>query len=149
MRSGCGKLIIPIGENWDSEGIYEIPTSYTIGSGGCRAMLDAVNALVSLSLRWGVPIWDIQRNLCAIKCDIANEKFKRGEADGRSCADCIGRAIKMACPDDIEEVAYPFKKRKDTPKKQTSTCPKCGAELEFGEGCNKGVCKTCGWGGSS
>jgi ribonucleoside-diphosphate reductase alpha chain len=28
-------------------------------------------------------------------------------------------------------------------------CPDCHEPLDFGEGCNKGICKNCGWTGCS
>jgi ribonucleoside-diphosphate reductase alpha chain len=28
-------------------------------------------------------------------------------------------------------------------------CPECREPLDFGEGCNQGICKHCGWSGCS
>lgn len=168
MRSGCGKILIPVGEMGCRP--YEVPATYTNGSGGCSAMLNTVNALLGLCLRWGVPTWDIVSNLRSIKCTTAVLKYKNGEADGLSCADCIGRVIEDLCPDDISETPYPFeiverlKKAnkdpsvEDTPPtegskrgkpatvktKMFSECPDCH-EFAFthSEGC--GVCRACGY----
>ncbi|HJJ60429.1 MAG TPA: hypothetical protein O0Y08_06200, partial [Methanocorpusculum sp.] len=34
-------------------------------------------------------------------------------------------------------------------KKAGRPCPECGEPLDFGEGCNMGICKHCGWSGCS
>lgn len=71
MRSGCGDLLIDISE---MEGRpYECLGDYTLGGGGCDAMLRTTRVLLGLCFRWGVPTWDIVKNLKAIKCDVARE----------------------------------------------------------------------------
>ncbi len=153
-RSGCGKLLIDASEMQGKP--YELVSRYTTKSGGCKAMLETVDSLVGLCFRWGVPTWDVIKNLKAIRCDVAYEKFKRGEADGTSCANCIGRYLEENLPDDLEEIAYPFKQdnknNKKHPKnnqtKQTSLCPDCkkngiNTPLAIEEGCRK--CHICGF----
>jgi len=159
MRSGCGDIMIDISELEGKP--YECLGDYTLGSGGCDAMFRTVRVLMGLCFRWGVPTWDIVKNLKAIKCDVALYKYKNGEADGTSCANCIARYLEENLPDDIEDFAYPFKNGKkeeflrkhglimsslpvDKPKeKKTISCPDCGSEIVMEEGCRK--CHNCGW----
>lgn len=160
MRSGCGDLLIDISE---MEGRpYECLGDYTLGGGGCDAMLRTTRVLLGLCFRWGVPTWDIVKNLKAIKCDVAREKYRRGEADGISCANCIGRYLEENIPDDMEELAYPFKNGNKEKflkeigltfgsqpldvklvKEEMISCPECGSEILKEEGCRK--CHNCGW----
>lgn len=152
MRSGCGDLLIDISE-MDGRP-YECIGDYTVGSGGCDAMLRTTRVLLGLCFRWGVPTWDVVKNLKAIKCDVAREKYKKGLADGLSCANCIGRYIESNLPDDMEEIAYPFKNGNGltmvsapsdtkTVEKRKDSCPECGSEIAYEEGCRK--CHNCGW----
>jgi ribonucleoside-diphosphate reductase alpha chain len=165
MRSGCGDLLIDISELNGRP--YDCLGDYTLGGGGCDAMLRTTRVLLGLCFRWGVPTWDIVKNLKAIKCDVAREKYKRGEADGISCANCIGRYIEENIPDDMEEVAYPFKNGNkeqflrenglimdSLPTEKSARiiaidpainngCPECGSEIMMEEGCRK--CHACGW----
>lgn len=154
-RTGCGKLLIDASE-MDGDP-YELVSRYTTKSGGCKAMLETVDTLVGLCFRWGVPTWDVVKNLKAIRCDIAYEKFKKGEADGTSCANCIGRYLEENLPDDIEAIAYPFKEenknnklnhKKQKDYKNIALCPDCeknglSTPLALVEGCVK--CDVCGY----
>lgn len=160
MRSGCGDLLIDISEMNGRP--YDCVGDYTLRSGGCDAMFRTVRVLLGLCFRWGVPTWDVIKNMKAIKCDVAREKYKRGAADGTSCANCIARYLEENMPDDIEDIAYPFKNggkeeflRKnglinDSPciveavvVKRMDSCPDCGSEIAMEEGCRK--CHNCGW----
>ena len=85
--------------------------------------------MISLSMRAGVAIPEIVKQLQGITCS------KGEEVSGISCPDIIGRAIS-----DFSNL----KKNKQEPKKSsTLKCPDCGEELEFSGGCV--VCTNCGW----
>jgi len=84
--------------------------------------------LVSLALRQGVPVEEVIKQLCKVRCLTA----VRREADGRSCADIIGKTISQYVKTEINT---------------EPTCPDCGAEISFEEGCRSGSCKICGWSG--
>jgi ribonucleoside-diphosphate reductase alpha chain len=152
MRTGCGEMLIDISEMDNRP--YECLGDYTLRGGGCDAMFRTIRVLLGLCFRWGVPTWDVVKNLKAIKCDVAREKFRRGEADGLSCANCIGRYLEENLPDDIEEMAYPFRNGNGIiidskpavvkpVEKRMDSCPECGCEITHEEGCRK--CHNCGW----
>lgn len=158
-RSGCGKLIIPVGEYCGRP--YEVPATFALKGGGCRAMLDGLNGLLGLCLRWGVPVWDIVGTLTPIRCEVAREKYKKGLADGISCPSIIGHAVQECAPDDIKEIAYPFRikelatqpnaviQKKLTPREPPkNVCPDCFdrgivKELFHESGCVR--CLECGY----
>lgn len=129
-RSGCGKLIISVAENNGKP--YE---TIIKNKGGCDAMNDAIGQLISLAMRWNIPTWDIIKTLRNVTCPVAYKKFGKGEADGKSCADIIGRVIEELVPDDIDE----YKTITNEPTAM-GRCPECGEPLKMIEGCRSCIC---------
>ena len=74
------------------------------------------------------------------------------KADGRSCPDIIGTALQFVNDELLNKKVTPqnanTKQQINNNKTNNkSICPECGSELAFGEGCNNGSCKSCGWEG--
>jgi len=156
-RSGCGKLIISIGEAFGG------PHTITVTNegGGCHAMTNAVAKLIALCLRWGVPQWDITKVLRSVECRTA---INNPLSKGKSCADVIGRVLMENYPSDdapskkvevakLDSTEF-FTSSKAIPLESNipggfvtarakTPCPKCGEELVFESGCR--TCQSCGW----
>lgn len=131
-KVGCGKLYITV--NADDDGAIEIFTN-TGKYGGCPAQSEATSRMVSLLLRYGVPLSHIAKQLCGIRC---MNCVHRKDLNVLSCPDAIGKALLRftgqgvpANTPDVENVA------------SGPLCPDCGAPMDLAEGCV--VCKNCGY----
>jgi ribonucleoside-diphosphate reductase alpha chain len=132
-RSGCGKLIISVAEKDGKP--YECIIN---NKGGCTAMNDALGQMISLSMRWNVPTWDIIKTLRNVTCPVAYKKFTEGKCDGKSCSDVVGRVIESLIPDkESEPTSIP---RKEEVKSESNICPECGERMSMVEGCVTCVC---------
>ena len=132
-RSGCGKLIISVAEKDGNP--YECIIS---NKGGCTAMNDALGQMISLSMRWNVPTWDIIKTLRNVTCPVAYKKFSESKCDGKSCSDVIGRVIESLIPDkESEPISIPCKEEIKT---ELNICPECGEYLSMVEGCKTCAC---------
>jgi ribonucleoside-diphosphate reductase alpha chain len=132
-RSGCGKLIISVAEKDGKP--YECIIN---NKGGCTAMNDALGQMISLSMRWNVPTWDIIKTLRNVTCPVAYKKFSEGNCDGKSCSDVIGRVIESLIPDkESEPISIPCKEEIKT---ESNICPECGEHLSMVEGCKTCAC---------
>jgi len=132
-RSGCGKLIISVAEKDGKP--YECIIN---NKGGCTAMNDALGQMISLSMRWNVPTWDIIKTLRNVTCPVAYKKFTEGKCDGKSCSDVVGRVIESLIPDKESEPT-PIS-RKEEVKSESNICPDCGEHLSMVEGCVTCAC---------
>jgi ribonucleoside-diphosphate reductase alpha chain len=133
-RSGCSKLMMCMGEAFGSP-----HTIICTNEGGCTAMTHALVKMIALSMRWGIPTWDISKTLMSVSCDKAKHSPR---SDGISCAAIIGKYIR----DNTADYDVPVKKSSVvTPAKETTSahCPECGEEIAFLEGCPR--CIACGW----
>jgi len=155
IPTGCGNLYITINE--DEEGICEVFS--TMGkSGGCAAsQSEAVSRMVSLSLRSGVSIDSIVKQVKGIRCP--SPAWGEGGSI-LSCPDAIGRALERYMKDTMGRHHQSHKPRAAAQTAgQVSSgcgavgsknhlglcpeCPDCGGLLEFGEGC--AFCRGCGF----
>jgi ribonucleotide reductase alpha subunit len=148
--SGCGKIYTTI--NYYNGKPYEV-FAFSGGNGGCQAQNEAVGRMASLSLRNNIDFRQVVKQLKKVKCPVA---IKNVKSQGKSCSDIIGQLISRSMGDDIEILDKIQKTEKTIDKEpikqkpvETSVCPDCGAILDFGEGCNKGTCRSCGWSGCS
>ena len=68
-----------------------------------------------------------------------------------SCADVVGKCIELAATNQTIATLDNWSITSPAPgeKKTVNPCPECGEPLDFGEGCNMGICKHCGWSGCS
>ncbi len=133
IRTGCGNLYVTI--NADNEGLFEVFS--TLGhSGGCpSAQSEAISRLISLSLRSGVKIESIVKQLREIRCPSAS--WDEGTLI-LSCPDAIGKALSRY----IERHEIEDSDEKPVMKSYFGICPDCGGQLVHEEGCL--ICKSCG-----
>jgi ribonucleoside-diphosphate reductase alpha chain len=141
-QSGCCRLYITV--NLMDDKPWEVFIR-TVGSGGCEANSNALGRAISTGLQNGVPYQKFVRQFAKVNCIAA---LKNPEAEGLSCADVVGKCIDLAASKQTITTLDTWKIAEVTGKKK-NLCPECGAELDFGEGCNQGICKNCGWSGCS
>ncbi len=151
IGTGCGNFYITINE--DEYGLCEV-FSHLGKSGGCAAsQLEAISRLISLSLRAGVEVDMILKQLRGIRCP-----SPRRQSGGMvlSCADAIGIAIERYMKNQDTEDFSESDETDPVPAKGYRTeaganikikdfagvCPECGNMLVFQEGCF--VCQGCG-----
>ncbi len=137
VNTGCGSLYITV--NYDDKGIFEVFS--TLGkSGGCAsAQLEAICRLISLSLRSGVDVAQVVKQLRGIRCPtIAWEQGK----SILSCADAIASVLEKHINggDKPKTEDYGLSK---TMVGQLKQCPECQNLLVFQEGCYH--CPACGY----
>jgi len=145
MKTGCGNLYVTINE--DELGICEVFS--TLGkAGGCAAsQTEAISRLISLSLRSGVDINSIIKQLKGIRCPspIRNEE---GEYI-LSCSDAIAKALEKYIiikeGKNNSKISTLNLENKDELYKEYSgiPCPECGAPLDAQESCF--TCRICGY----
>jgi ribonucleoside-diphosphate reductase alpha chain len=135
VTTGCGNIYVSVAS--DEKGICEV--FLTLGkSGGCAsAQLEAIGRLISVSLRAGVDITSIFKQLRGIRCpSIAWEEGK----SILSCADAIASVLETYISGDDNKL-----KLEDygLAKNQAGQCPDCGGLLIHQEGCY--ICTACGY----
>jgi len=141
VTTGCGYIYVTV--NSDEHGVCEVFS--TLGkAGGCAsAQLEAISRLISLSLRSGIGISSIVKQLRGIRCpSIAWE-------DGKavlSCADAIANVLENQIKEDEDTESNPSP-AKVLAEVRTGNiagqCPDCGQVLIYQEGCF--VCPGCGY----
>ncbi len=139
MHTGCGNLYVTINE--DTEGKpFELFSQMGKGGGCAASQCEAISRLISYSLRLGMDLKPIMKQLKGISC------HKPGWDNGNkivSCADAIGMTIERYLASkgfekDIEEI------NRDVQNGCTmGACPDCGGTLEHESGC--ATCKACGY----
>ncbi|MBN1298327.1 MAG: TSCPD domain-containing protein, partial [Actinobacteria bacterium] len=130
---GCGKLYVTV--NSDDQGICEVFTS--TGEEGCAALSEAVSRLISITIRSGIEIDSILKQISGIRCItcIADEN-----THVLSCPDAIGKAIEFYVKGynkfDLNIAGGP---------KSVMICPEegCGGIMQPEGGCY--VCRNCGY----
>lgn len=140
LETGCGKLYVTINE--DENGLCELFTQMG-KSGGCTAsQSEALARLISLSLRSGIDVKMVIKQLRGIRCP--SPLWQPGGAI-LSCPDAIAKALERY----IESKGSAVKP--ETTQKQNHVdkgdvcpeCPECGAMVDYVEGCV--VCRSCGY----
>jgi ribonucleoside-diphosphate reductase alpha chain len=129
----CGKIYITV--NSDELGICEVFTS--TGEEGCAALSEAVSRLISITLRSGIDINSILKQIEGIRCItcIADEN-----THVLSCPDAIGKSIEFYLKGsnkfDLNIAGGP---------KSIMICPEegCGGIMHPEGGCY--VCRNCGY----
>jgi ribonucleoside-diphosphate reductase alpha chain len=143
MPTGCGAIYVTINE--DEQGMFEVFTNMGKAGGCASSQAEAVSRLISLSLRAGIKVDEISRQLKGISCPQMTW-WENGQKI-LSCADAISKAIEM----------YPAyvrngsefvpgaaqKKGHDDASVTVGTCPDCGGSVDYREGCM--VCQLCGY----
>jgi len=139
-QSGCCRLYVTV--NLLESKPIEVFIR-TVGIGGCDANNSALGRAISTGLQSGVPYQKFVRQFGKVNCISA---IKNPSSEGLSCADVVGRCIDLASKNQSITTLkdWSITKTHDHPP-----CPECQQPLDFGEGCNQGICKHCGWSGCS
>ncbi|MBA2668755.1 MAG: vitamin B12-dependent ribonucleotide reductase [Gemmatimonadetes bacterium] len=158
MNSPLGDVYVTINED---EGHAPFEVFATLGKAGSIAMADteAIGRLISLALRFGIPIADVYQQLRGISSDRA---IGFGSNKVLSVPDAIAQALEsreqekagiqqelipeIAAAALLDDALVPLQLGFDDYNPgQTfiGTCPECSSQLEFAEGCMK--CHCCGF----
>jgi ribonucleoside-diphosphate reductase alpha chain len=156
MNSPLGDVYVTINED---EAHHPFEVFATLGKAGSVAMADteAMGRLISLSLRFGIPIMEVYQQLRGISSDRA---IGFGEKKVLSVPDAIAQAIEFREREKqgIQQELMPaeeggavqvapeptlFTLGYDEAENFMGTCPDCSSQLEFAEGCKK--CHSCGY----
>lgn len=159
--TGDGKLYTTV--NYDEYGIREVVTNIGRSGGTLFSLSEAIGRLISLSLKYKVPVEEIARSLIGIR---GANPYGFGANQVLSIPDAIGKVLKDS-PRHLGQVlmqqpvssASPVLERQAVAAGKPSSerfgpdavriygespeCPECGHGLEFGEGCV--TCRACGY----
>lgn len=160
IKTGYGKLYVNVNE--DDHGLIEVFATVGKSGGFTESFCEALARMVSLNLRWGVPVAEVIEQLEGIRSP------QPGWDDGEqvhSIPDGIALALKRHMGrDDSEEVedTITLEMDEDTSEEPVAPqmesdggvkeivangskpeCDECGAMLTIQEGCEK--CPECGW----
>jgi ribonucleoside-diphosphate reductase alpha chain len=139
-QSGCCRLYVTVNL---MEGNPMEVFIRTVGSGGCDANSSALGRAISTGLQNGVPYNKFVKQFAKVNCISA---IKNPTSEGHSCADVVGRCIELSAKNQSIATLNDWDIRKTGEQR---LCPECHNPLDFGEGCNQGICKHCGWTGCS
>jgi len=167
MNSPLGDVYVTINED-DRKSPFEVFA--TLGKAGSIAMADteAIGRLISLALRFGIPVSEVHQQLRGISSDRA---IGFGSSKVLSVPDAIAQAIELreqekagiqqelmpdllaglpaesisagAAPKALASGGPPALTNYDPSETFIGTCPDCQSQLEFAEGCMK--CHVCGF----
>lgn len=148
VRIGCGKLYVTV--NYDDEGICEVFTN-TGKHGGCPSQSEAVGRLTSLSLRSGIKMEDVVRQLKGIRCP---STIRQPGLKVLSCPDAIAKVLRQADKAIKEEKGLSSAVAAEERKEEVSAeitydaakmkfCPECGSAVVHEGGCV--ICPECGF----
>lgn len=147
VQIGCGKLYVTV--NYDEQGICEVFTNNG-KHGGCPSQSEAVGRLTSLSLRSGIKIDDVIRQLKGIRCP---STIRQPGLNVLSCPDAIAKVLRQAeLAINEEKDIIPAIKKREVPKASTEItydsanmkfCPECGSPVIHEGGCV--ICPECGF----
>ncbi|MGK7346300.1 MAG: vitamin B12-dependent ribonucleotide reductase [Candidatus Nitrospinota bacterium M3_3B_026] len=147
ITTGCGSMFITI--NMDEEGRPLELFSQLGKAGGCAAsQTESIGRLVSLALRAGVDVSEIQKQLMGISCH--QPAWDKGIRIA-SCADAIGKALGRldesrggkARGASGNGAARPGALEANEAAKSAGACPDCGSSLRYADGCL--LCSSCGY----
>jgi ribonucleoside-diphosphate reductase alpha chain len=163
MNSPLGDVYVTINED-EHNSPFEVFAA--LGKAGSVAMADveAIGRLISLALRFGIPVSDVYSQLRGISSDRA---IGFGENKVLSMPDAIAQAIGLRerekagiqqelipeavggrtevveLPETLDQVMLPLTNYAAEAETFMGTCPDCSSQLEFAEGCKK--CHACGY----
>ena len=150
VSTGCGYIYVTL--NFDEHGVVEVFS--TLGkAGGCAAaQLEAISRLVSLSLRSGLDLASVVKQLRGIRCP--SIAWEQGHAI-TSCADAIASVLQKYIKGDggnssdvnssevIADTKTSQSGNSEVVRSAAGQCPECGGPLIYQEGCN--ICLNCGF----
>lgn len=166
LRGTTRRMVSPIGDVYVTinEDVEKSPFEVfaTLGKAGSVAMADteAIGRLISLALRFGIPISEVHGQLRGISSDKA---IGFGENKVLSVPDAIAQAIAMREVEKagVQQELIPEAEATNGVSRSAAqsaldlgldydpgenfigTCPDCSSQLEFAEGCMK--CHVCGY----
>ncbi len=134
VNTGCGSIYVTV--NTDKAGICEVFS--TLGkSGGCAsAQLEAICRLISLTLRSGVDVAQVVKQLRGIRCPSIS--WVQGKSV-LSCADAIASVLEKHINSDDKPALQDY----GLAKNLAGQCPECSNMLVYQEGCY--ICPACGY----
>ena len=150
VSTGCGYIYVTL--NFDVHGVVEVFS--TLGkAGGCAAaQLEAISRLISLSLRSGLDLSSVVKQLRGIRCP--SIAWEQGHAI-TSCADAIASVLQKYIKGDggnssdaqssevIADTETSQSGNSEVVRSTAGQCPECGGPLIYQEGCN--ICLNCGF----
>ena len=150
VSTGCGYIYVTL--NFDEHGVVEVFS--TLGkAGGCAgAQLEAISRLISLSLRSGLDLSSVVKQLRGIRCP--SIAWEQGHAI-TSCADAIASVLQKYIKGDggngsdaqssevIADTETSQSGNSEVVRSAAGQCPECGGPLIYQEGCN--ICLNCGF----
>ena len=144
-KCACGTLYITT--NLDKDGNLVEVFTHTSKGGICQANLNAETRLISLGLRSGIKIEEIEDQLKGIHCPACQMAKAKGQPiDGMSCPDIISRTIKEFT-DSGWTICSQYQEEKPIAANSTietkDRCPECGEPLVRQSGCRS--CTNCGF----
>jgi ribonucleoside-diphosphate reductase alpha chain len=164
MSSPLGDVFVTINEDGEHKP-FEVFA--TLGKAGSVAMADveAIGRLISLALRFGIPVNDVYSQLRGISSDRAigfgdnkvlsvpdaiaqalglREREKQGVQQELIPEVVGGQTEVVELPESLEvQPQLPFNNYAAEAETFMGTCPDCSSQLEFAEGCKK--CHACGY----
>lgn len=141
-KCACGTLYITT--NLDKDGNLVEVFTHTSKGGICQANLNAVTRMISMALRAGVKIDEIEDQLKSIHCPACQmAKAKGHEIDGMSCPDIMSRTIKEFKDSHWAVCKQNKAEENKTVKNGGNKCPECGESIVNTGGCIS--CPSCGW----
>lgn len=141
-KCACGTLYVTT--NLDKDGNLVEVFTHTSKGGICQANLNAVTRMISLGLRSGIKIDEIEDQLKSIHCPACQmAKAKGHEIDGMSCPDIMSRTIKEFKTSNWTVCKQEQEEKKSEGINGDNKCPECGELLTMSGGCCS--CLNCGY----
>jgi ribonucleoside-diphosphate reductase alpha chain len=164
MSSPLGDVFVTVNED-ENRNPFEVFA--TLGKAGSVAMADveAIGRLISLALRFGIPVNDVYSQLRGISSDRAigfgdnkvlsvpdaiaqalglREREKQGIQQELIPEAVGGQTEVVELPETLDaQPQLPFNNYAAEAETFMGTCPDCSSQLEFAEGCKK--CHACGY----
>ena len=143
-KCACGTLYITT--NMDKDGNLVELFTHTSKGGICQANLAAVTRMISLGLRSGLKIDEIEDQLKGIHCPACQlTKAKGNHVDGMSCPDIMAKTIREFLTNEIKPCMNSKTSQQNTTiiKDGGKKCPECGETIVNTGGCIS--CPSCGW----
>ncbi|MBT9151557.1 MAG: hypothetical protein DDT40_01753 [candidate division WS2 bacterium] len=95
VMTGCGDLYVTINTNGNENKPWEI-MSHSMESVGCsKCQNEALTRVVSLGLKWGVPVEKVVKELEGLRCPSPRMYPKKERV--LSCADAIAKVLRGWC----------------------------------------------------
>jgi ribonucleoside-diphosphate reductase alpha chain len=154
VKTSYGKLYITI--NDDTEGKpFEVFAAIGKAGGFFSAKSEAICRLVSLSLRAGIPVEDVVRQLKGIRGPMPS--FGKNGDKILSLPDAISKVLERHIKGEQTQLTLTPDVKKEVPEVAKGSaveqsmadhgfapeCPECGGTLEMSEGCQ--MCRGCGF----